>query len=283
MREPAARRRRRPGASQRLPSAARRGSGAPRRRRALQCTASVSSRAIVIARRRRYIDRRLTRSSAAAASQSSSRSSPSAQTMKSNRHLPCALSKPGPHRQRPGDVARHQPLEEVAHIVARQADRRRGRGGWWGVGACPLAKEPRVTMQYNHHPPPRRLARPPARRRRCCDAVAPFTARQFARAIIMPNLSPPVTRVEQAAAYRDRILAAAGPGFTPLMTAYLTDDSDPDEIERGHARRRVGRGQALSRRRDDQFGVGRDRHRHISRACWSGWSGSACRCSSMAR
>jgi dihydroorotase len=64
--------------------------------------------------------------------------------------------------------------------------------------------------------------------------VAPFTARQFARAIIMPNLSPPVTRVDQAAAYRDRIIAAAGAGFTPLMTVYLTDDSDPDEIERGH-------------------------------------------------
>jgi len=64
--------------------------------------------------------------------------------------------------------------------------------------------------------------------------VAPFTARQFSRAIIMPNLSPPIIRVEQAAAYRDRIIAAAGPGFTPLMTAYLTDDSDPDEIERGH-------------------------------------------------
>ena len=65
------------------------------------------------------------------------------------------------------------------------------------------------------------------------DLVAPFTARQFARAIIMPNLAPPVTRVDQAAAYRDRIVTATGPGFTPLMTAYLTDDSDPDEIERG--------------------------------------------------
>ncbi len=64
--------------------------------------------------------------------------------------------------------------------------------------------------------------------------VAPYTARQFARAIIMPNLAPPVTRVDQAAAYRERIIAAAGPGFTPLMTAYLTDDSDPDELERGH-------------------------------------------------
>ena len=65
--------------------------------------------------------------------------------------------------------------------------------------------------------------------------VAPYTARQFARAIVMPNLAPPVTSVAQAAAYRDRIIAAAGPGFTPLMTAYLTDDSDPDELARGHA------------------------------------------------
>ena len=67
------------------------------------------------------------------------------------------------------------------------------------------------------------------------ETVAPYTARQFARAIIMPNLAPPVTNVEQAAAYRDRIIRAAGPGFTPLMTAYLTDDSDPDELARGHA------------------------------------------------
>ena len=65
--------------------------------------------------------------------------------------------------------------------------------------------------------------------------VAPFTARQFARAIIMPNLAPPVTSVAQAAAYRERIVEAAGAGFTPLMTCYLTDDSDPDELARGHA------------------------------------------------
>ena len=65
--------------------------------------------------------------------------------------------------------------------------------------------------------------------------VAPFTARQFARAIVMPNLAPPVTQVAQAAAYRQRIVAAAGPGFTPLMTAYLTDQSDPDELARGHS------------------------------------------------
>jgi dihydroorotase len=66
-------------------------------------------------------------------------------------------------------------------------------------------------------------------------AVAPYSARQFARAIIMPNLTPPVTTVEAAAAYRERILAAAGPGFTPLMTCYLTDEASPDELERGHA------------------------------------------------
>jgi dihydroorotase len=49
----------------------------------------------------------------------------------------------------------------------------------------------------------------------------------------MPNLSPPVTSVSAANAYRDRILAAAGPAFTPLMTCYLTDGTDPDELERG--------------------------------------------------
>jgi dihydroorotase len=70
-------------------------------------------------------------------------------------------------------------------------------------------------------------------------AVAPFTARQFARAIVMPNLSPPVTSLAAASAYRERIVAAAGPKngtrFTPLMTCYLTDDANADEIARGHA------------------------------------------------
>jgi dihydroorotase len=67
-------------------------------------------------------------------------------------------------------------------------------------------------------------------------AVADHTARVFARAIVMPNLKPPVTTVAAARAYRERILAAVDPalGFTPLMTAYLTDDIDPDEIARGH-------------------------------------------------
>ncbi len=64
--------------------------------------------------------------------------------------------------------------------------------------------------------------------------VAPHTAGQFARAIVMPNLSPPVTTAAAARAYRDRIVAAA-PGFTPLMTAYLTDATDAAELARGQA------------------------------------------------
>jgi dihydroorotase len=66
------------------------------------------------------------------------------------------------------------------------------------------------------------------------EAVVPFSARQFARAIIMPNLVPPVATVEAASAYRERIRAAAGPGFEPLMTCYLTDTIDGDELQRGH-------------------------------------------------
>jgi dihydroorotase len=65
--------------------------------------------------------------------------------------------------------------------------------------------------------------------------VAPYTARQFARAIVMPNLVPPIATVEAAHGYRARILAATGDSFTPLMTCYLTDNTDPDEIARGFA------------------------------------------------
>ena len=63
--------------------------------------------------------------------------------------------------------------------------------------------------------------------------VAPFTARQFARAIVMPNLVPPVTAIGPAAAYRERIREAAGRDFRPLLTCYLTDDSHPDVVEHG--------------------------------------------------
>ncbi|NDV89458.1 dihydroorotase [Aurantimonas aggregata] len=66
-------------------------------------------------------------------------------------------------------------------------------------------------------------------------AVVNHTARQFARAIVMPNLDPPVTTMAAAEAYRGRIRSAVAPGlaFTPLMTAYLSDEIDPAEIERG--------------------------------------------------
>ncbi|MER2528625.1 MAG: dihydroorotase [Candidatus Competibacter denitrificans] len=69
------------------------------------------------------------------------------------------------------------------------------------------------------------------------QAVVPHSARQFARAIIMPNLRPPVTTTEQALAYRRRILDAvpAGMNFQPLMTLYLTDNMPPAEIARAKA------------------------------------------------
>ncbi len=66
------------------------------------------------------------------------------------------------------------------------------------------------------------------------SCVVPHSASRFARAIIMPNLNPPVTRTEQARAYRDRILDAIPPGadFNPLMTLYLTENTPPGEIHR---------------------------------------------------
>jgi dihydroorotase len=68
-------------------------------------------------------------------------------------------------------------------------------------------------------------------------SVVGATARTFARAVVMPNLAPPVTTVAAAAAYRDRILAAlpAGCAFAPLMTLYLTDNTPADEIARARA------------------------------------------------
>jgi dihydroorotase len=67
-------------------------------------------------------------------------------------------------------------------------------------------------------------------------AVVPYTARVFGRAIVMPNLTPPITTAVMAAAYRERIMAAvpAGSGFTPLMTCYLTDHTDPRDLVAGH-------------------------------------------------
>ncbi len=66
-------------------------------------------------------------------------------------------------------------------------------------------------------------------------AVLPYTAKDFGRAILMPNLTPPVRTRQDAIAYRQRVKAAlpTGARFTPLMTCYLTDETDPDDVERG--------------------------------------------------
>ena len=66
------------------------------------------------------------------------------------------------------------------------------------------------------------------------EGIAPESARHFARAIIMPNLVPPVVTGAEAAAYRDRILAVTGTGFTPLMTLYLTEATDPADVVAAH-------------------------------------------------
>ena len=65
-------------------------------------------------------------------------------------------------------------------------------------------------------------------------AVMPYTAAHFGRAILMPNLIPPVRTTADGIAYRARVMAALPPGakFTPLITCYLTDDTDPDDVER---------------------------------------------------
>lgn len=67
------------------------------------------------------------------------------------------------------------------------------------------------------------------------NIVVPYTSETYGRAIVMPNLAPPVTTVDAARAYRQRILDAvpAGHSFEPLMTCYLTDTLDPNELERG--------------------------------------------------
>ena len=66
-------------------------------------------------------------------------------------------------------------------------------------------------------------------------ATLPFTAAHFGRAILMPNLIPPVRTTADAIAYRERVMAAVPKGstFTPLLTCYLADDTDPDDVERG--------------------------------------------------
>src|SRR5512135_2764412 len=68
-------------------------------------------------------------------------------------------------------------------------------------------------------------------------AVLPYTLRRFARAVVMPNLKPPVVTMSEAAVYRQKILALipSGHHFKPLMTAYLTEKTDPEDLAKGHA------------------------------------------------
>ena len=66
----------------------------------------------------------------------------------------------------------------------------------------------------------------------CLRTTVPHTAKVFGRAIVMPNLKPPVTTVSSALKYRERILAHASPDFNPLMTLYLTDNTSTEEIKR---------------------------------------------------
>src|SRR5258708_40316329 len=89
--------------------------------------------------------------------------------------------------------------------------------------------------------------------------IAVHTARQFGRAIIMPNLVPPVTTVDAAAAYRARIRAAlpAGVAFEPLMTCYLTDGADPAELLRGQEEGAWGAAQLYPAHAPTKSGHGR--------------------------
>ncbi|MEL7274043.1 MAG: dihydroorotase [Pseudomonadota bacterium] len=67
------------------------------------------------------------------------------------------------------------------------------------------------------------------------EGITRYTTAHFARAIIMPNLVPPVVKLADAQAYHERITAVAGEGFTPLMTLYLTEATDPDDVTAAHA------------------------------------------------
>ena len=86
--------------------------------------------------------------------------------------------------------------------------------------------------------------------------VAEYTAVQFGRAIVMPNLAPPVTTVAAAKSYHARILDAIDPAlkFTPLMTCYLTDGIDPKEIEAGFTQGVFTASKLYPSQRHDQFG-----------------------------
>jgi dihydroorotase len=116
------------------------------------------------------------------------------------------------------------------------------------------------------------------------QAVAGATARQCGRAIVMPNLTPPITTVEEARAYRRRILEALPDqvAFTPLMTAYLTDSTDPAELERGHGEGVFTAAKLYPAHATTNSAAGVTDLLAWLR-CWRPWSGSACPCWCTAR
>ncbi|MEI9889713.1 MAG: hypothetical protein WDN45_02880 [Caulobacteraceae bacterium] len=114
--------------------------------------------------------------------------------------------------------------------------------------------------------------------------VVDYTARQFGRAIVMPNLTPPVTTTALAEAYRQRIMASLGEGlaFEPLMTCYLTDTTDPDDVARGFEEKVFTAAKLYPAHATTNSAHGVTDVAAIRR-CWSGCRRSACRCWCMAR
>ena len=115
-------------------------------------------------------------------------------------------------------------------------------------------------------------------------AVLPETARDFGRTIIMPNFVPPVVTGADAAAYRDRILAVMpdGANFTPLMTLYLTEETDPADVELAHASGLITAIKLYPAGATTNSASGvRDFDK--VRPCSKRWRRSGCRCAYMAR
>src|ERR1044072_9407145 len=164
-----------------------------------------------------------------------STSSPSAHRRKSNNDLPCSVSSPA-QSGRSGARASTSLVTSPCRKPRTSSPARRSKArSARGVPLIRLCSGESVTE------PPRLVIRRPddwhvhLRDGEMLEAVAGHSARQFARAIVMPNLDPPVTGVAAAEAYRTRILAAlpTGSDFTPLMTAYLVDRAEPAELVRG--------------------------------------------------
>ena len=114
--------------------------------------------------------------------------------------------------------------------------------------------------------------------------VVPYTSEFYGRAIVMPNLVPPVTTVAAAIAYRQRIMDAvpAGHDFTPLMTCYLTDSLDPAELERGFNEGVFTAAKLYPANATTTPATASPAPTPLCQ-CWSGWKNWGCRCSFTAK